>query len=158
MTTLGVAQARDIQLPFLTGDWDGWSEQRDGAVDEEEVAEELAGGDAEERQGDVGTHETKEDGDGGAEDGQEGEETHQRTTSGHERLGTLHALLADVQIALYPVEATHAPHPIVHGGTEHVANGAVDDKGPRLQSRSEQRKHHRLAAEGEEASSQECRQ
>lgn len=95
---------------------------------EDDVSQELADGDTDDGDDDVGTHETEHYRDGAAKQGEKGEETHPCTVTRHEAFCLVETLLLDVKVFLYPVKTPHASYAVVEHRTENVADGSVDDE------------------------------
>jgi len=134
------------------------SDNQVGTIYEQQVAQELACGDADKTDDRIGSHQTQHDGDGRAEYGQEGKESHPCTVAGHESLCLVKVFLFHILVFLNPVEPSHPTYGIVEYRTEHIAYGAIYNEGTVVQSRSHEGYHYSLAAEREETASKKGRQ
>ena len=126
-------------------------------IDKQDVTEHFADGNAQNGQRHVGSHQSKQYGNGTTKYRQESKETHQRSAVAHEALGTVHVLLADVQVSLKPLCLSHSAHTIVEHTARHVADAAIYNQLHRVETCRQECKHYRLAAEREHTSSKECR-
>ena len=121
-------------------------------VCDEKISDYLSQENAHCRDGGVGPHEAKCDADGRPDDRQEGKEPHPRAAFSHEALRLFHVLLAHVEVSLHPFHLAHASHAVVEHAPRPVADGAIDEQRQWLKPSRHEAGHHRLAAEGEEAS------
>ena len=106
------------------------------SVNQQYISQHLSDGDADDRNHDVGSRQSQNDGDGTSQQGQEGEEPHPGSSVGHEMLSLVKTLFLYMQIFLYPFQLAHPSYAIVEHRTEHIADASIQYELDRFQSGS----------------------